>query len=405
MSEQQKNGKAVLVWDVPTRVFHWLLVTAFVMAWLSYEDNRYLDVHTFAGYTFLGLLIFRLIWGVFGTHYARFSQFGYGPREVFGYIKGLFGEDLRHYVGHNPVGAWAIFALITFGLVLTISGLFVLGGEERHGPLAGVISFRQSVIFRETHEIAAWTLLLLVIVHFSGVITESLLHRENLVGAMFRGTKWVDAELSNVRPNHLIGVTIVTIVIAYVIATFGGYLSATQEKPYLPFQGPQLAMNDLWNESCGECHLAFHPTLLPLRSWEKLMAEQGDHFGDDLALDEETVTELLKYAKENSADLEQTEAAWRMNSNIAASEAPLRMTEVRYWKHKHEEIGDEVWKRKEIKSKANCGACHLDAKQGTFEDADMRIPGETEFDAIEWLKSVLGNNATVSETANQGENR
>ncbi len=391
MSERGKNGRSVLVWDVPTRVFHWLLVTAFVMAWLSYEDNRYLDVHTFAGYTFLGLLIFRLVWGIFGTHYARFRQFAYSGAEVFSYIKGLFGEDMRRYVGHNPAGAWAIFALIGLGLVLTLSGLFVLGGEERHGPLAGIVSFRGSVPFRETHEIAAYTLLLLVFIHVCGVITESLFHRENLVGAMFRGSKRADTESPSVRPNHLIGATIVAVVAAYVIATFGGYLTATQEKPYLPFQGPQLVMNNLWNESCSECHLAFHPSLLPIRSWEKLMAGQSDHFGDDLALDEETVAELLKYAREHSADLEQTEAAWRMNSNISASETPLRITEVSYWKRKHEEIDDSVWKRSEIKNKANCGACHLDAKQSTFEDADMRIPGETTFDGIEWLKSVLGN--------------
>jgi cytochrome b len=371
-------------------VFHWLLVMAFVMAWLSYEDNRYLDVHTFAGYTFLGLLIFRLVWGVFGSHYARFREFSYGPGDVLGYIKGLFGEDMRRYIGHNPAGAWAIFALIGFGLVLTISGLFVLGGEERHGPLAGIVSFDGSVPFRETHEIAAWTLLLLVFIHVAGVITESLFHRENLVGAMFRGTKWADIQSASVRPHHLLGATIITVVAAYVIATFGGYLTATQEKPYLPFKGPELAMNDPWTESCSECHLAFHPSLLPIRSWEKLMAGQSDHFGDDLALDDATITELLTYARQNSADLEKSEPAWRMNSNIAASETPLRITEVGYWKDKHEEIDDQVWKRSEIKSKANCGACHLDAKQGTFEDADMRIPGETAFDEIEWLKSVLG---------------
>lgn len=390
MEKNPEGGQKVLVWDLPTRIFHWLMVMAFVMAWLSYEDNRYLDVHVFAGYTLLGLLIFRLVWGVFGTHYARFKQFSYGPGEVWGYVKGLFGKDLRHYIGHNPAGAWAIFSLITLGLVLTISGLFVLGGEERHGPLAGIVSFDGSAPFREAHEIAAWSLLLLVIIHFLGVITESVLHRENLVGAMFRGTKKTDSESPAVRPHRLIGATLVSVVAAYVVATFGGYLTATQEKPYLPFEGAHLAMNETWRESCGECHLAFHPGLLPMRSWERLMAEQADHFGDDLALDEDSVTTLLNYARANSADLEKSEAAWRMNSNIPAAESPLRITEVSYWKRKHDEIDKEVFKRKEIKSKANCGACHLDADQGTFEDADMRIPGETAFDGIEWLKSVLG---------------
>ncbi len=385
-----QQTKSILVWDVPTRVFHWLLVIAFAIAWLSYEDNRYLDTHIFSGYTFLGLLIFRLIWGVFGTHYARFQQFSYNSTEVISYIKGLFGEDLRHYVGHNPAGAWAIFALIGFGLALTLSGLFVLGGEEQHGPLAGIVSFRQSGIFRETHEVAAYGLLLLVFIHFCGVITESLLHKENLIGAMFRGTKSADTESASVRPHRLIATTMITVILAYVMATFGGYLTETADQPYLPFKGPELVQNELWQEECSDCHFAFHPSLLPARSWQLIFKQQADHFDDDLDLDEETVTELLAYANANSADLEQIEPAWRMNSSIASKDTPLRITDVRYWKKKHEEIDAEVWKRDSVKSKANCAACHLDAEQGTFEDADMRIPGDNSLDSIEWLKSVLG---------------
>jgi len=147
---------------------------------------------------------------------------------------------MRHYVGHNLAGAWAIFALIGFGLVLTISGLFVLGGEEQHGPLTGPISFRQSTIFRETHEVAAYGLLLLVFIHFCGVITESLLHRENLIGTMFRGTKQADTESTSVRPHRLIAATMITVTAAHIIASFGGYLTETADQPYLPFKGPEL---------------------------------------------------------------------------------------------------------------------------------------------------------------------
>jgi len=105
-----------------------------------------------------------------------------------------------------------------------------------------------------------------------------------------------------------------------------------------------------------------------------ILKQQAGHFDDDLDLDEETIVKLLSYAYAKSADLEQTEPAWRMNSSIASNEIPLRITEVNYWKRKHEEIDNEVWKRSSVKNKANCGACHLDAEQGTFEDADMRPP-------------------------------
>jgi cytochrome b len=393
-TQQTTETRPVLVWDLPTRSFHWLLVTTFAIAWLTHEDNRYLDVHTFAGYTFLGLLLFRLVWGVIGSHYARFQQFSYSFAEVIAYLKGLFGQDMRRYIGHNPAGAWAIFALIGFGLVLAVSGLFVLGGEERHGLLAGIVSFDQSVIFRETHEITAYALLGLAGFHLLGVISESLLHRENLVGAMFRGSKQADIESPAVRPHRLVAAAILSLFAAYVVATFGGYLTATQDKPYLPFKGPQLAKSQVWQDACGECHLAFHPSLLPARSWEMMLKQQDNHFGEDLFLEKGTIIELLAYAKAYSADHKQTEVAWRMNRSIPITKTPLRITKVDYWVKKHHEINDAVWKRDSIKSRTNCAACHQDAKQGTFEDAGMRIPGDNSFDAITWLRSILDKPST-----------
>lgn len=390
MSEQLKKGRSAVVWDVPTRLFHWLLVAAFVTAWVSNEESRHLDVHVFAGYLFAGLLLFRLLWGVAGTHYARFREFSYGPAEVVGYLKGLLTRELRRYIGHNPAGAWAIFILIGLGVLLSVSGLLLLGGQEHQGPLAGVITLHQSALFHEVHEFAANAMLAMVFIHIGGVVVESILHRENLVRAMVHGKKQVGEKAPVVAQYTLLGVAMLAIVAGFGVTSFSGYVTETKDKPYLPFKGQPLAMNDLWNESCGECHLAFHPSLLPIRSWEKMLAEQDHHFGDDLALDQDTVDELLKYAKANSADLEQTKPAWRINSSIPAKAAPLRISEVKYWKRKHEEIGDEIWKRKEIKSKANCGACHLDAKQGSFAPSAMRVPGE--FRVTEWLKSALGGN-------------
>lgn len=368
--------QSALIWDLPVRVFHWLLVLSFAMAWLSYDSDRYLDIHVFAGYTFLGLLIFRLIWGVFGTHYARFKQFSYSFSEVLAYVKGLFGEDMRRYAGHNPAGSWAIFALIGLGLLLTISGLFLLGGEEQLGPLAGVITFQQSVIFHELHEVVAFLLLALVFVHLCGVITESLLHRENLVGSMFRGTKWVEGQSAKVPAHKLLAATLLTVVIGWGGVNFSGYLLADSEHPYIPFKGPQLAMNEAWDEECGSCHMPYHPSLLPERSWKQLFADQEQHFGDDLMLEPEMIQQLQQYASKNAANLEQTEAAWRINQSIKPDETPQRITETRYWRKTHDDITEQVWQQELVGSKANCDACHLDALQGTFMDAAMRIPGE-----------------------------
>src|SRR5581483_3604771 len=105
----------VLVWDVPTRVFHWLLALSFVGAFATAESERYRDVHVLLGYTVAGLIAFRLAWGLVGTRYARFRAFAFGPRRVLTYVKSLFGRAPQHYVGHNPAGSVAIYALLALG--------------------------------------------------------------------------------------------------------------------------------------------------------------------------------------------------------------------------------------------------------------------------------------------------
>ena len=89
----------VLVWDVPTRVFHWLLALSFTGAFLTAESERYRDVHVLLGYTVLGLVAFRLLWGLLGTRYARFWSFAYGPKSVLSYVKSLFSRSPQHYRG------------------------------------------------------------------------------------------------------------------------------------------------------------------------------------------------------------------------------------------------------------------------------------------------------------------
>ena len=98
-------------WDLPTRVFHWLLAGSFAGAFLTAGSARLLDVHLTLGYTILGLIAFRLLWGLIGTRYARFSSYEVGARSVIGYLKSLFTRSPRHYLGHNPAASWAIYGL------------------------------------------------------------------------------------------------------------------------------------------------------------------------------------------------------------------------------------------------------------------------------------------------------
>jgi cytochrome b len=166
----------ILVWDLPTRVFHWLLAASFLGAFLTAESERYRDIHVVLGYTVLGLVAFRFLWGVVGTRYARFSSFPIAPRRVLGYFKSLFTRSPQHHTGHNPAGSLAIYAILALALLAGATGYAAyneIGGEW----------------LAELHEGAANAMLGLVVIHIGAVIVSSLIHRENLVAAMLNGYK------------------------------------------------------------------------------------------------------------------------------------------------------------------------------------------------------------------------
>jgi cytochrome b len=166
----------VRIWDAPVRVFHWLLVLSFTGAYLTAESEVWRLVHVTLGYTLGGLLLFRLVWGVVGTRYARFANFVCGPAAVLRYLQSLKSGQPEHYLGHNPAGAVAIVLLMALGLLITATG-YASYNDLGPGWLA------------ELHDLAANAMLLVVAGHLVGVVTASLQHRENLVRAMLTGSK------------------------------------------------------------------------------------------------------------------------------------------------------------------------------------------------------------------------
>jgi len=364
----------ILVWDLPTRIFHWFFVLCFTIAWVTSENDRFLYEHIYVGYVFFGLLVFRFLWGWIGSYYALFRSFAYDWPSVTAYLKGLLSGKASRHLGHNPAGGWAIFAMLILGLLVAITGLLVLGGEEGHGPLKGIVSYEIGAAAKEVHEILASTMLFIVFLHISGVVFESLFHKENLIWAMITGFKPASDQVIKVRVYALIAVIMLTAILGSATLYFRGYVTQTDAEPFIPFSSPPLPSNATWLTECGECHLAFHPTLLPARSWQLMMKQQDDHFGDDLSLDEETIKEITEFMVANAAESGLSEAAHKVNSSVPVGKSPQRITETKYWKKKHEEIDDKYWKDKIIKTKTNCGACHLDAKTGWFEDSNMRLP-------------------------------
>jgi len=182
--------QTVYVWDPLVRLFHWSLVTAYVVAWLT--GDEWLTLHELAGYTIGTLVLIRLAWGVVGPRHARFSDFVRSPRDVAAYLADAVRFRARRYVGHNPAGGAMVIALLASLLLTVASGVLTLGFEEFQGPAAGLaLSVGDAVAeaVEELHEILANLTLLLITGHLAGVLITSLLHRENLARAMVTGRK------------------------------------------------------------------------------------------------------------------------------------------------------------------------------------------------------------------------
>ena len=164
----------ILVWDLPVRLGHWLMVGGFTLAWLTGDSETFRLVHVVAGATVLAVATFRLPWGVIGSRYARFADFVRGPAAVRNYLLSLLRLQPAHHVGHNPAGGWAIVLLLGLAILTGLAGWAMYSDLGGHW-------------LEELHEGLAAAMLTVVIVHVAGVLTGSLLHGENLVRAMVNG--------------------------------------------------------------------------------------------------------------------------------------------------------------------------------------------------------------------------
>lgn len=183
----QANSRSISVWDPLIRIFHWSLAGFFVLAYATGEEI--LSVHSYAGYAIGGLLLFRVVWGIIGTPYARFRQFVPTPSQLLDYLKGMLKGSPTRFIGHNPAGAAMIIALMLSLLATLASGLVLLGMEGQ-GPLAQTgLAFMNEHLVEEAHEVFANLTVLLVAGHILGVLFSSLIHRENLVRSMITGRK------------------------------------------------------------------------------------------------------------------------------------------------------------------------------------------------------------------------
>ena len=177
----------VYVWDPFVRVFHWTLVVAFTVAYLTEDDP--LIVHVWAGYVVGILVVARVIWGFIGSRHARFSDFIYAPGTALRYVWNLIRSRGERHLGHSPGGAYMVFLLLVFLAATVITGLVVYGGDQQAGPLAGMFTEEFGESFEEVHEVVANITLALVFAHIAAVLLACHVLRENLIRSMDTGYK------------------------------------------------------------------------------------------------------------------------------------------------------------------------------------------------------------------------
>jgi cytochrome b len=189
--ETQKEFAAAparLVWDLPVRVFHWLLAALFATAWASAEAG-WMEVHFYVGYAIATLLLFRIAWGLVGPRYARFSNFVAGPRKVFAYLRGWLDGSATEPAGHTPAGGWMILALLGLLALQVASGMLNSHDGLDAGPWYWAASEDLRDIAEDTHETVFNILLAAAAVHIVAVLLYLVRPGVNLVASMFSGRK------------------------------------------------------------------------------------------------------------------------------------------------------------------------------------------------------------------------
>jgi len=131
--------------------------------------------------------------------------------------------------------------------------------------------------------------------------------------------------------------------------------------------------NQTYKETCGECHFAYQPELLPSASWLKIMNQLDDHFGEEIEAEPDTIKTVSDYMKTNGAEASSADMPVKIMRSLG-SRAPIRITEIPYIRRKHHKLDPAVFKRESVGSLANCPACHTSAEKGIYDDDDVKVP-------------------------------
>ena len=368
---QMLRPSKIIVWDPFVRLFHWLLVACVLVAFATslILPITWLGWHLLAGLVALALVTGRVVWGLLGSTYARFSAFLRTPRALLAHLNELQRGRAHRHLGHNPLGGAMILTLIALLVSIGVTGALALGGAFKIGPFAYATSFVAGRTAWTIHQLLAYALLGLILLHIAGAIYESRRTKENLVRAMLDGRKEArreDVTAPARRPNPGLAASIVAIVLlgaAVVVSIMTGW----------PALGvPNQPLDKAYVQECGACHVAYHPSLLAAATWGAIMDGLANHFGENAELEPATARSIRAYLAANAAEHYDTLPAHVFLTQNPAD--PLRITATPFWGRRHASIPPTVFSSMTVGNGGQCDACHQDASTGRFSPLSIVIP-------------------------------
>ncbi|WP_345972154.1 cytochrome b/b6 domain-containing protein [Sulfurimonas diazotrophicus] len=364
------------IWSLPTRLFHGLLVLFILGAYLSAEEESWLLWHAAFGFAVGALLLFRIVWGFWGPEHSRFADFDLKLSSLKTYMLTLLNSH-KTYAGHNPAASFAVIGIIAVTLLLVLTGLLTYGVQENRGLFAFLHGtfFKKMELFEELHELLGALLYLLIGAHIAGVFLDRLLHPSHgTLRSIVSGYKPIEGRSVKLtffqKAIALLGIGLALATPVYLLTVRDNPLTATHTAAV-----DYRTEHPLFANECAACHTLYPPSLLPGRSWRRLMADLENHFGDDASLEAAETQNILAYLVANAAEHATSEAAFKLSASMSNMDI-IAVTQTPFWKKTHRRIAADIFARDAVKGRANCKACHSDVERGLLEDTNITIPGE-----------------------------
>jgi cytochrome b len=361
------------IWSISTRVFHALFALSIFIAFISAQEKQWLNFHVIIGYSILILLIFRLFWGIFGPKHSLFKDLSFGKKNIKEFLNHIFEEKTK-YAGHNPLASYVIISMLLVAFLAVISGSLAFGIQEGKGIFSFLNTplFKEMDFFGEIHEFFSTLFIALIVAHILGIFVDRLLHKkQETLNSIITGYK-ITQEDESIKLNiyqKIFSLVIFIFFVGFLVFNFYNPKNILVASKFTPID--YKVENQLFVKECASCHTLYPPNLLPKKSWELLMSDLENHFGDDASIPEDSNKEILAFLVKNSAENSTMQSSFKFLNSIKNQDI-ITMTKTTFWEKTHKEIPKEIFENSEVKSKANCKACHSDIEKGLIENENIK---------------------------------